>query len=483
MARDIIEVMFHSSSRNAFTLIELLVVIAIIAILSVVVILTLNPAELLKQSRDSDRLANMQTLNTAVGLAGVNGVSLGTPNTIYVSVPDLSLSGNATSTCSSLGLPPLSSPWSYQCVSATNSRNTNGTGWIPIAFSTIPSGAPISSLALDAVNNTSTYLFFSYATDGSRYELTSHEESQKYIPSQWTDGGQYSDLQENGTNQKLIPVDLGGGNVYVIVDRSSPYNDESVMDFNASGTLISRFGSNELFSGAASDLTTAVNGNIYVSSVGYDAVLVYDPNGKYLFQFTNINMTTPRGIAIASNGKVYLADEDSYEIFSFDPNGSFLSGFGSYGTGNGQFKGAKGIAIDPSGNLYISDVVNNRVQKFSANGTYISQFGSSGTANGQFNAPDGIALDSAGNIYVVDTGNNRVEEFAPDGTYVSQFGSSGSGNGQFNQPQGIAIDQGGKIYVTDYGNNRVEIFSSTSTHPYSSQFGTSGSSFGIAIQK
>ncbi|KKW47096.1 MAG: hypothetical protein UY99_C0042G0007, partial [Parcubacteria group bacterium GW2011_GWA1_59_11] len=43
--------------RSSFTLIELLVVIAIVAILSAVVIITLNPAELLKQSRDSNRLS------------------------------------------------------------------------------------------------------------------------------------------------------------------------------------------------------------------------------------------------------------------------------------------------------------------------------------------------------------------------------------------------------------------------------------------
>jgi type II secretory pathway pseudopilin PulG len=54
--------------RSAFTLIELLVVIAITEILSVVVMLTLNPAELLRQSRDSTRIADMGTLNTALGI-------------------------------------------------------------------------------------------------------------------------------------------------------------------------------------------------------------------------------------------------------------------------------------------------------------------------------------------------------------------------------------------------------------------------------
>jgi prepilin-type N-terminal cleavage/methylation domain-containing protein len=52
------------TSRSAFTLIELLVVIAIIGMLAVVVILTLNPVELFRQARDSNRLSDLATLTT-----------------------------------------------------------------------------------------------------------------------------------------------------------------------------------------------------------------------------------------------------------------------------------------------------------------------------------------------------------------------------------------------------------------------------------
>jgi prepilin-type N-terminal cleavage/methylation domain-containing protein len=45
--------------RSGFTLIELLIVIAIIAILSVVVVLALNPAEMLRESRDNNRVSDM----------------------------------------------------------------------------------------------------------------------------------------------------------------------------------------------------------------------------------------------------------------------------------------------------------------------------------------------------------------------------------------------------------------------------------------
>ncbi|MEK7094356.1 MAG: prepilin-type N-terminal cleavage/methylation domain-containing protein [Patescibacteria group bacterium] len=52
--------------QKGFTLIELLIVIAIIAVLSVVVVLTLNPAELLRRARDSTRISDMSSLNSAL---------------------------------------------------------------------------------------------------------------------------------------------------------------------------------------------------------------------------------------------------------------------------------------------------------------------------------------------------------------------------------------------------------------------------------
>jgi prepilin-type N-terminal cleavage/methylation domain-containing protein len=113
-----------SSRRSGFTLIELLVVIAIIAILSVVVVLTLNPAEMLRESRDNNRLSDMDTLTHALSLYQTdaattrNNISFGAPDTVYVSVPDPALRGSATSTCGSLNLPVLPSGFGYECVSS-----------------------------------------------------------------------------------------------------------------------------------------------------------------------------------------------------------------------------------------------------------------------------------------------------------------------------------------------------------------------------
>jgi prepilin-type N-terminal cleavage/methylation domain-containing protein len=172
-----------TNSRFAFTLIELLVVIAIIAILSVVVILTLNPAELLRQSRDSSRLSDMATMNTALGIyAEDTGGSMGTPSTTYISIFDPTATSTAGDQCQGLALPAqsTSSGWNYQCAASSSYRNVNGTGWIPLNFTTIASGAPIGSLPQDPLNQTSSNLFYTYTTDGKTYEVTSVMESSKY---------------------------------------------------------------------------------------------------------------------------------------------------------------------------------------------------------------------------------------------------------------------------------------------------------------
>jgi prepilin-type N-terminal cleavage/methylation domain-containing protein len=151
--------------RRGFTLIELLVVIAIIAILAVVVVLTLNPAELLRQSRDSNRVSDMSTLNEAVNLystdqGGASGYSLGSANTVYVSIPDPSATSTAGDQCQGLGLISLPSTYTYHCAASSTYRNVNGTGWIPINFSTISTGSPLGSLPVDPTNSSSSRLYY-----------------------------------------------------------------------------------------------------------------------------------------------------------------------------------------------------------------------------------------------------------------------------------------------------------------------------------
>jgi type II secretory pathway pseudopilin PulG len=195
----------HCRVTDSFTLVELLVVIGILAILTAAVVIVLNPAELLKQSRDSKRTTDLAAVNNALKLLLTQNpdVSLGNASTVYVSLADASLAAGATSTCPSLGLPALPSGWKYQCVSAANLIKTDGTGWIPVNFASGASQLP--ALPIDPQNVSSTGLYYTYASANGRWELDFFFESAKRQAAGQNDGGDYDDRYEIGSNVAITP--------------------------------------------------------------------------------------------------------------------------------------------------------------------------------------------------------------------------------------------------------------------------------------
>ena len=189
--------------KSAFTLVELLVALGIVAVLSTVVIVTLNPAELMKQARDSNRISDLNTFNTTLGIyaADVVDATTGTSSIVYVSLPD------SSPTCANLGLPTLSGGWTYSCATIENYKKTDGTGWIPVNLSRISFETPLSQLPIDPKSSTSTGLYYTFVTAGSWWEFTSILESEKYGPRMVLDGGASENAFEHGTDLTLTPTE------------------------------------------------------------------------------------------------------------------------------------------------------------------------------------------------------------------------------------------------------------------------------------
>ena len=247
--RPILRTSARARSLTGFTLIELLIVIAVIAILSIVVVLTLNPAQMLQQGRDENRLSDMDTISHAISLyqtdqatIGASG-PLGSQNTVYVSLPDPNASTTAGDACSSLGLPSLPLGWTYHCAGPGFFRKTDGTGWIPVNFSSVTTGSPLGSLPIDPTNASSSRLYYAYATNGSSYEVTSPMESQKYRlgganDAVSGDGGTLASVYEKGSALGLMPLDYGDPTLvgYWPMDEGSGNTAWDWSGNNASGT-------------------------------------------------------------------------------------------------------------------------------------------------------------------------------------------------------------------------------------------------------
>jgi prepilin-type N-terminal cleavage/methylation domain-containing protein len=182
---------YIENKSKGFTLIELLVVIAIIGVLAAVVLLAINPAELLRRSRDSGRLSDLNSIRKAIDAVVAQ-------QTTAVTLP-------CTTACNSAD---------------ARGRNSNGTGWLGAATAVLNLSTYLSTLPVDPINGTCTattgvasglgvatasqtcqYQFMSAAD--ATYEIRTRLESTQNGTRAFSDGGDDGDWFEAGTDPAL----------------------------------------------------------------------------------------------------------------------------------------------------------------------------------------------------------------------------------------------------------------------------------------
>ncbi len=224
-------------SSRGFTLLELLIVISILAVLAVVLVIVLNPAETLKKSRDVQRMADLSSLKTAIGIytTSVSPVYLAGASSnaacqadsdgwtgeeatglIYYSV-DATTSNITDSTIDGT---TFTSAGNSQVTTAAEVGEVDGTGWLPVNLGAITGGSPLSNFPTDPTNNygasggsasglSSNDLFYRYACNStnSTFEIDATLESTAYTSTddkRSKDGGNSTLMYEVGTNLSIL---------------------------------------------------------------------------------------------------------------------------------------------------------------------------------------------------------------------------------------------------------------------------------------
>jgi DNA-binding beta-propeller fold protein YncE len=133
----------------------------------------------------------------------------------------------------------------------------------------------------------------------------------------------------------------------------------------------------------------------------------------------------PQFLAFDRKGNLYTTEGSVGRVQKFTPEGKFLLAWGDNedkpGSFGGAFSGFKdrkvtlqgpiALCADKYDRVWVSAVCG-RIQQFTDGGASVSGFGSAGTGPGEFYAPHGLAFDSRGHLYVVDAFNHRVQKFA-----------------------------------------------------------------------
>ena len=175
-----------TNERRGFTIIELMVVIAIIGILAMILNAALKPDEIFRKSRDTVRLSDLTNLRKSIELAVSDGMTFD------------------TNRCTAL----------TPCDSLTESRSTDGTGYVNIDVSKylniLPADPLFSKGTFTDGKDNSVDASFQFASDGVDFEVRGHLES-KFNTSAadgedryTTDGGCSTDWYEVGTNLCLL---------------------------------------------------------------------------------------------------------------------------------------------------------------------------------------------------------------------------------------------------------------------------------------
>ena len=217
---------------------------------------------------------------------------------------------------------------------------------------------------------------------------------------------------------------------------------------NAFATQILNFGSEGIGPGMFKDarsIAVDASGKIYVGEYSGGRIQVFDPEGKFITQWSVDPKMPLVGMAADRSGVVYIVQSGAISRYE-GGTGKLL--------GQLEYEGGWGfddIKVAADGGLVAAWYKNrDDIVRFNSAGHAVRTIHaaiSSVTDDSELDTS--VAVDGLGNIYALGSFNNAVFKFTPEGKYLTRFGSDGDQPGQFRAPSAIAVDGKGRVYVSD----------------------------------
>jgi hypothetical protein len=142
------------------------------------------------------------------------------------------------------------------------------------------------------------------------------------------------------------------------------------MDKN--GRFLKTFGGNGSENGQlnkVASIAVDAKGDLYVADQGNKRIQVFDNDGNFKTQYTNVG--TPAALCISPGAHQYLFSSNSNdpdnlengEIYKMELDGKIVGKFGSAGHLVKEFGSVNSIDCPTENNLYVGELINWRVQK------------------------------------------------------------------------------------------------------------------------
>jgi peptidylamidoglycolate lyase len=171
------------------------------------------------------------------------------------------------------------------------------------------------------------------------------------------------------------PTDIAitkDGSFYV----SDGYGNSRVIKFSATGKYLfewGRKGDKEGEFNIPHGISLDYKGNVYVADRENNRIQVFDPNGKFIKQYTDKTFGAICAVAFnKTQSKLFAVDDLTFlnlkhrgsDVIVFDTSGNVQTRFGRSGSYDGSVSWYHDLTIDKDENIYIGDILGNTIQKF-----------------------------------------------------------------------------------------------------------------------